>query len=587
MTAVAPRLLDDVNVVVSGQGGDGSLTVSTLLGELLRQRGLSIYTERDVLSRIKGGKAAAGLRASTREHLAMEERLQLAVVFDDEGAQSVFDRCGDGSVLVYDDSDGPLAAGAVTDGVRVFNAPFGRLAVRRLGRILYKNSIAIGVVSRVLGMPDEELANSFRERFARLGPAIVASNIEALEIGFELADEMGLATGSSIFEVAQGDIGERLLITGNEALGFGFVVAGGRFFSGYPITPATDILEYLQRVLPQFGGIAWQAEDELAAVNMAIGASLAGVRAMTGTSSPGISLMQEGIGQAGSAEIPLVIVNAQRAGPSTGLPTKPEQSDMNMMVFGGNGDFPRIVLAPGHPEDCFHLAIAACNLAQRYQCPVYIAMDQPTSQNTAAVEPFDLESVEIDQGKRLDEDDLKRLPIFQRYAITEDGVSPYTVPGTPGGASLVTGNERNEFGIVSTDPANRVRMVDKRQRKIELATDLPQARRYGDPGATIGFIGVGAAYGVCLDLVDLLAVEGVETQLLQPRTLWPVQQETLDFIAQRDRTYVVEHNATGQLEGILVHEGADRGRLRRVLRYDGTPLRASDIAAEVLERERA
>lgn len=428
-TATPVQTIDDLTLIVSGQGGDGSLTVSSLLGKLLRARGLQVLTERDVLSRIKGGRAAASLRASGTERRVLGDRFQLAVIFDEEGVEAIKDRIADDGVLIYDDSEAALPEGLVPAGVRVMNAPFAQLAVRQFGRILYKNSIALGLASRALAIPDEEMRQAFADQFSRMGQAVLDANVSALESGFAMADERGVTADAPVFALDRHVEEERLLLTGNEATGFGFLVGGGRFFAGYPITPATDVMEYLEKVLPRFGGVVWQAEDELASVNMVLGASLAGVRAMTATSGPGLALMQEGLSQAGSAEIPLVVVNSQRGGPSTGLPTKIEQSDLDMMVFGGNGEFPRIVLAPGDAEDAFYLTVQACNLAQQFQCPVYIALDQGISQNSVSVKPFDLERVPLDQGKRLDAASVAAMAEYGRYEVTADGVSPFTVPG--------------------------------------------------------------------------------------------------------------------------------------------------------------
>ncbi len=588
MTASTERRIEDVNVVVSGQGGDGSLTVSTILADLLRERGLNVYTERDVLSRIKGGVAAAGLRASRSLRFGRGDKLELVISFDIEGIEKTAGQLAPDAAVIYDHSDVALPPELLPPGVRLYEAPFARLAVRKLGRILYKNSIAVALATRLLGIADDDVRHGFEQRFNRLGQAILNQNLMALDLGFELATEMGLLPDGEPGEASEreGRPQDQLQITGNQATALGFIAGGGRFFAGYPITPATEILEQLGEWLPRFGGVVWQAEDELASVNMAIGAALTGVRAMTATSGPGIALMQEGIGHAGSAEIPLVIVDCQRGGPSTGLPTKPEQSDLNMMVFGGNGDFPRIVLNPGDPGDCFVLTVEALNLAERFQCPVYIALDQALSQNMATVDPFDLDAVTIDRGKRLSAEQLASMAQYGRYAFSDDGVSAYSVAGTPGGMSLVTGNERDEFGRVTTSPANRVRMVEKRAQKIESArADLPRARRVGDPAAKVGLIGVGSAYGVLLETMEVLEQGGVGAQLLQPRTIFPVLDETLEFVASCDRVYVVEHNATGQLAGIIAHAGGDSQRMRRVLRYDGLPLRPHDIAQEILEWE--
>jgi 2-oxoglutarate ferredoxin oxidoreductase subunit alpha len=213
-------------------------------------------------------------------------------------------------------------------------------------------------------------------------------------------------------------------------------------------------------------------------------------------------------------------------------------------------------------------------------------MDQGTSQNLATLEPFDLERVEVDQGKRLNAEQLAAAGVYQRYAFTDDGVSPYTVPGTPGGMSLVTGNERDEFGRVSTDRINRTRMVDKRALKLERALDdLPAARRYGDPAAPIGLVAIGAVFGPTLEAMEELESRGITNQFLQPRTVWPVLEETLEFVAQCERIYVVEQNATGQLAKLLVREGAESAKIRNVLRYDGTPLRSGHIVQDVLAQE--
>ena len=584
--SIPQPILEDLNIIVAGQGGDGSLTVINLLADLLRKSGLKVYTERDVLSRIRGGHAAATLRAFYGERYCIGSPIKLLVAFDEEAIQKNTHYLAEESVVVYDDSGGKLPSGLLPDGTRLYSAPFNRLAMRTMRRELYKNSIAFGFVGRLLGLEDTAMQELFQKRFKRMGSAVLEYNLEALGLGFNLAGEMGLHEGASLYKIRQSPPSKHLLITGNESVAMGFLVAGGRFFCGYPITPSSEILESLQKWLPKYGGVARQTEDELAGINMAIGAALTGTRAMVATSGPGISLMQEGIGHAGSAEIPLVIVDCQRSGPSTGMPTKPEQSDLNLMVFGGHGDFSRIVLSPGHPEDCFYLTVEAVNLAQRYQCPVLIALDQAVSQNIATIEPYDLERVKVAQGKRLSDEDLKRMEVYKRYYFSEDGVSPYAFPGVSGGLSLVTGNEHNEFGQVSTDPINRLRMMDKRMNKVELAKDqLPSGRHFGNEEAEIGLIGIGMTYGVILEAMEQLQTKGVHTRYLQPRTIWPILDETLAFVEQCERVYVVEHNATAQLAHMLIRQGAEASKFIKVLKYDGTPFRPAELAGRVMEEE--
>ena len=579
-------VLEDVNVIVAGQGGDGSLTVVTMLADLFRNSGLNVYTERDVLSRIRGGHAAATMRAFTGERYCIGSHIDILVALDQEAVEKNAHQLNPKSIVIFDDSGGPLPSGLLLEGTKLYAAPFNRIAMRTMRRELYKNSIAFGIVGRLLGLEDEAMRRTFTKRFQRRGQIILDYNLEALELGLHLADEMGIKVGEGIYRIEHTDPEEHILIMGNESIAFGFMVAGGRFFTGYPITPSTEVLETLQKWLPRCGGVARQTEDELAGINMAIGAALTGVRTMTATSGPGFSLMQEGVGHAGSAEVPLVIVDCQRSGPSTGMPTKPEQSDLNIMVFGGHGDYPRIVLTPGHPDDCFYLAVDATNLADKYQCPVFIAMDQALSQNIASVKPFNLDEVSVVPGKRLNEDEVAKLDTYKRYEFSKDGVSAFAAPGTPGGMSLVTGNEHDEFGLVTTDPINRVKMMDKRFKKIEEAKkELPKGRHFGDPDAPIGFIGIGMMYGVILDAMEELEQQGLNTQYFQPRTIWPMLDDALEFIDRCERVYVIDLNAQGQLAHLLMHQGADSNKIISILRYDGLPYRPGYLVNQILEQE--
>lgn len=577
------RELTDLNVIVAGQGGDGSLTVINILADVLRSCGLKAYTERDVLSRIKGGITAATLRAYTGDRTCIGSHIDLLVAFDLLAVKKHAYRLNPRSTVIYDNSGGELPDDCgVPDGARLIGVPLSRHAVRSFRRDIYKNSISFAVIGRLLGVEDDAMRVSFHKRFERRGAQALKYNLDALDIGLSLADEVGLGVGQGLFRIGTSDAQPHMLITGNEAVAFGFAMAGGRFFAGYPITPSTDVMEWLIKWLPKFGGVVRQAEDELSAINMAIGAALTGTRSMIATCGPGLSLMQEGVGQLGMAEIPLVLVDAQRSGPSTGMPTKPEQSDLNLLAYGGHGDFPRVVLAPGHPEDCFFLTVDACNIAEKYQLPVFMALDQGLSQNTATVDPFDLEKVVVDRGKRLDADDTAKLDDYRRYRFEDDGVSAFAPPGTPGGMSLVTGNEHDEYGLVSTDPVNRNRMVAKRAKKLEtLRDELPRAVSHGVETADIGFIGVGMTYGVILEAMDILAERGVHTQYHQMRTIWPMLEETAAFTRRCKHVVVVEYNATEQLRKLIVAQGGADENLNSYLKYDGTPMSADELVAFV------
>jgi 2-oxoglutarate/2-oxoacid ferredoxin oxidoreductase subunit alpha len=580
------RVLDDVNVMVAGQGGDGSLTVATLLGQLLGARGFHMFSSRNVASRIKGGQAAAMLRGSAVARGCVGDHLDVLIAFDREAIHAGSEHLSPDGVVIFDSSLGEADAGHLPPGIKVLNVPFGRLAVRDLRRDLFKNSLGFGVLTRVLGIGDEEATGCVARRFERSSAMLCEANLRAVRMGFAFADEAGLLPQQGHWQLASVAPSRRLLISGNDALAFGFIVAGGRVFAGYPITPATDIMEWLAPRLPAFGGVTVQAEDELAAINIGLGAALAGARVMTATSGPGLALMLEGISQLGAAEIPLVIVDCQRAGPSTGMPTKPEQSDIGMLVHGGNGDLPRVVLAPGNPADCFELSVSAVNLAYRLQCPVFLMLDQSVGQDASTVAPFSLEAAAIDQGKRLSAEEIAGMPEYRRYAMADDGVSPWAVPGTPNGMNLVTGNEHDEWGHVTTKPDVRTKMVNKRLSKVKCAADcLPEGRRWGDAGARIGLLGVGMELGVMREAAARLNASGHAIECLQPRTVWPVPHETVKFIRNHDRTYVVEHNAGGQLAHLLKGSGAPADKLYSVLRYDGRPFRPNELVTAVLDGE--
>ena len=420
--ARAPPQLSDVSVMIGGQGGDGTLTVSDLLGRYFRKRGLYVYLSRNVLSRIRGGHADASVRGSRAAVAAVKTEVDVLVAFDKEAIEIGKAELAPHGYILYDSTtfqvDLPNATGF----------PFATLVGGPLGQPIFKNTAAYGALSVIFGFDPIETRSVIEERFQRRGGEALEKNLKALEIGRKAALETpGLADR---FSVADGDAHDFIMTTGNQAVAMGFVVGGGRFFAGYPITPATEVMEYLQRYLPAFHGVVRQAEDELAAVNMIIGAAYAGARVMTSTSGPGLSLMTEGIGHAGAAEIPIVIADCQRVGPSTGQPTRHEQSDLSHLANLGHGEFPRFILSPGTPEECFLITVDALNLAERWRLPVILLLDEALCQNATTSRRFELDKVRIDRGERLTGDAVAALTQYKAYAFTESGRSAYAPPGT-------------------------------------------------------------------------------------------------------------------------------------------------------------
>ncbi len=583
MDSSRTNVADDICIMVGGQGGDGSLTVTGLLAGLFRRKGLNVYSSRNVLSRIKGGHADGVVRASRNNIKCLGDHVDVVVAFDEEAVLITKDELDPKATIIFDSSAGELDPKLVDNTIKIYNIPFTKLILAEIRRELFKNSASFAVTGRLLGFPDEEMLQSLKSRYGAKDAPILENNNRAFKIGLEWAEKNGLtAAGASVDGTVE--VTPKLLMTGNEAVSYGLLVGGVRFFAGYPITPATDVMEYLQKWFPRFGGVAKQAEDELSAINMALGAALAGARSVVATSGPGLSLIHEGMGQAGAAEIPLVIIDTQRAGPSTGLPTKIEQSDIQTLVFGGHGEFPRIVLTPGSVEDCFNIGRLAPNLAEMYQCPVIIAMDLGLCQNTVTIESLDLHSGTIDRGKRLTEEDLANMPVYGRYSFTDDGVSPYTIPSTENGRFLITGNEHDEFGHVNTDRKNRVKMMVKRSTKMKSALkDLPRGTVYGDESSKVGFVGIGSTYGVILEAMAHLAKDGISSKYFKPLTIWPMDNEIGVFIDSCDELYVVEQNQTGQLSNLITLKFGRHKRLHNILKFDGNLFRPREISKKVME----
>jgi len=573
-----PLELSDVSVMIGGQGGDGTLTVSDLLGRYFCTRGLYVYTSRNVLSRIRGGHADASVRGSRDPLAAVKAQVDVLVAFDNEAVEMGKAELAPHGFIIYDSTTfhiaDPHSAGF----------PFATLVGGPLGQPIFKNTAAYGALSVLLSFDPVQTRAVIEARFKRRGGEALEKNLKALEIGRKAA--LSVPGVENRFAIPSGDAHDLILTTGNQAVALGFVVGGGRFFAGYPITPATEVMEYLQRYLPPFGGVVRQAEDELAAINMVIGASYAGARAMTSTSGPGLSLMTEGIGQSGTAEIPVVVADCQRVGPSTGQPTRHEQSDLSHLANLGHGEYPRFILAPADPVDCFDLTVEALNLAERWRLPVFLLLDQALCQNTATSARFDLSKVRIDRGKRLSPEAVAQLTQYKVYEHSADGASPYAPPGTPGVWAEVTGNEHDEWGHVSVNPVNRNRMMHKRMEKMVKARgELPSARLFGPPDAKVGLIGFGSTSGPILEAQSLLRHRGIATRYLQARTVFPVPVHEIDpFLKEVDVAYVVEHNYTGQFSRLLRETMPwHHAKLRSILKYDGFSFRAPQIVAAMKE----
>ena len=417
---------DDLNWAIGGEAGDGIDSTGKIFAQALSRAGRHVYTSKDFASRIRGGYTAYKIRSSVDRVESVVDRLDILIALTERTIDENMDELHEGSVIIYDGERTTMQDVEIPEGMIGLDVPLKSLAEDAGGAIM-RNVVALGVACEVSDFPIENLDSALEKRFKDKGQAIVDNNSKAARLGQEFAAEnFDYDYGYSV-ETTDNDY---VLLNGDEAIGMGAIAAGCRFYAGYPITPATDVMEYLTGRIDQFGGTVVQAEDELAAINLALGAARAGARSMTATSGPGIDLMTETFGLVATSETPMVICDVMRAGPSTGMPTKQEQGDLDMLVYGGHGEIERMVVGPTSVAECFWKTVEAFNLAEKYQLPVFLVSDLSlaVTEQTFPPEAFDMDDVEIERGKIVDESGidswLDEQGRFQPHFPTADGVSP-------------------------------------------------------------------------------------------------------------------------------------------------------------------
>jgi 2-oxoglutarate ferredoxin oxidoreductase subunit alpha len=546
-------MLDDLVIGMAGSGGDGIVSAGESLVAAAAAEGYHAIMTKSFGSQIRGGESSCRVRMSTRPVLNPGGTLDVAVALNWEdflrfGAELPV---GGTTVVIYESKTGVPADKLPLVGVRPAQAlavPIGELARERGGSERAKNTVVLGLLCGWFGLPQAAILRLMHKKLAKKGAEVLAGAERALAAGLEHAQAHPLARTMTLGAPHQAR--PKLLADGNEMCGAAAIFAGCSFFGGYPITPSTEIMQFLSREIWKYGGAVLQAEDEIAGIGAAVGASFAGKKAMTATSGPGMSLKTEILGLATIAELPLVVVNVQRGGPSTGLPTKPEQADLFQACFSAHGDAPRPVLAPTSVRDMFDVTVAAFNLAERYQTPVVVLSDQELGQRKETVDPIDTSRFEIEDRLRPSRAELEH---YARFRFTESGVSPITHPGEPGGNYLAAGIEHTESGAPTASGAMHARMNAKRFKKLE-----PLSKRRdlfyleGDPQAPLALVSWGSTAGVCREAVELACAEGLRAKLLVPILLYPVAEEQYrEFFHSVQAGLVVEQSHQGQLYRLL------------------------------------
>ncbi|HLF17007.1 MAG TPA: 2-oxoacid:acceptor oxidoreductase subunit alpha, partial [Candidatus Thermoplasmatota archaeon] len=559
------RAMVDYVFRVGGEGGEGVISTGEMLTIALARAGFEIYTFRTYPAEIKGGHCWYQVRSANEEVLSAGTGVDCLCAFNQEAIDKHLASVGPGGVVVYD--PGQVSQVPERPEVILYDIPFDELVKEKVQSPKSKNVFAVAVVMALYGVPADEVKKTTGRKFRGKNPKLIELNEKAIDAAYEYVATLERKHATRL-TVGEHDP-DRMLLNGNEAVSLGALYAGIDFYAGYPITPASSILESLAVEMPKLGRPCIQAEDEMSALAHCLGASYAGKKAMTATSGPGFSLMQELLGLGSTAELPVVIVNCMRGGPSTGLPTKPEQSDLNEVVYGSHGEASRIVLAPTGVRDCFVQTVWAFNLAERYQVPVILATDHSLTVRTENLPVSSLKGVPIWNRKLATAADLVD---YKRYQFTPDGVSPIALPGMKGGVHVAEGLEHNEYGNPNYTGANHEAMVRKRLGKIDDAWKYPGAiERFGDENPDLLVVTWGSTKGPAKEAVVRALQEGRKVGYLIPKILNPLPQAGfMDLVAKAPQVLVAEMNHTGQLEGLLrKHVGRHFERLNKV---QGTPM---------------
>ncbi|MFZ2493613.1 MAG: 2-oxoacid:acceptor oxidoreductase subunit alpha [Thermoanaerobaculia bacterium] len=522
----------ELSLSIVGSGGDGAVAAGDILSMACARDGLHVIKTEAYGPQIRGGESSCTVRISSSPVSAQADALKTIIVFNwaDFSRFRAELALAPDAVVFHEEKD---PAPEEMKAYRLVPVAFAKLATDA-GARGGKNILALGLLAEVFGLPMEAIRAAVRYRFIKKGDAVIEANLNAFNVGITTAAELGLGLEKLEYTVGT----PKLLMAGNEACAVGAVEAGCRFFAGYPITPSSEVLHFLGEWLPRLGGTSLQTEDELAAIGAVVGASFAGVKSMTATSGPGLSLMSEMLGLSMMAELPTVIYNVQRGGPSTGIPTKSEQSDLMHSLFGGHGDTPRVVLTCTDVEDSFHMTVEGFNIAEEFQIPVIVQTEQSIAQSRQTIDAATLVHDVIDRQLATAEE----LVEYRRYKVTDSGSSPMAVPGMRGGEYQTNGLEHDELGRPSSMYTTHATMNAKRYRKLDaIAKKYRLFTRYGVENPELGILCWGSSTGIVSEAIDRLKASGLRVALFSPRIIMPLPAEDLQqFVDSAKQLLVVE-----------------------------------------------
>ena len=562
----------DVSIVICGEAGQGIQTVEKLLVNILKRGGYHVFSTKEYMSRVRGGSNSTTIRVSDRPIRSFVKRIDILIPLSKQAVDHVGWRLDEDTGVLFDED----LAGTFPEGYGLEPERVSFLSkAKDIGNKVYTNIVAAGMITRLFGV-EKEVSKSFLEQtFSDKSEKVVNENVEALSAGYDLCGDLIEKGSLSVDLKPNEDVKEDYLIKGIEGVAYGAVAGGCDFISSYPMSPSTGVLVQLANLQKRFAIIAEQAEDEISAINMAIGAWYAGGRGMVTTSGGGLALMTEGISLSGMLETPAVIHLAQRPGPATGLPTRTEQGDLLMTLFAGHGDFPRAIYAPGNIEQAFDLTRHAFNIADKYQSPAFVLTDQFLVDSFYNVKELDL------KGEKISSNIIESDADYVRYEDTESGISPRAIPGYGEGLVSVDSDEHDQEGHITEDLQQRISMVNKRMRKNKGLTEesIPPGI-IGPKNAGKKVICWGSNYHPVKEAVERLGMD--DTAVVHFSQVYPLHADSKDILENADLLIGVENNATGQFCDLLKLElGIDVEK--RILKYNGLPFHQEELVERLGE----
>lgn len=571
----------DYTIKIGGEAGQGIQTIGDTLARVFARSGYHVFTHQDYESRIRGGHNFFQIRVSDKPISASRENLDILLAFDRASISEHLKEIKEDGQLVYDSSIlGSIEQKSNYHKINIFDIPFTKIAIENGGNKVMSNTVAIGATLGMLKMELELLNNIIKDTFKKKGEGIIQANINTAKAGYEYAIMNCLTCRFIPANTSK----PKMILNTIEAIGLSAIASGCKFYSAYPMTPSTGIMNFLADKEKEYGIIVEQAEDEISAINMALGASFAGVRAMTGTADGGFALMVEGLSLSAMTETPIVICIGQRPAPATGLPTRTEQGSLLFVINSAHGEFPRIVFAPGNPEQAIYLTNKAFELSEKYQIPVFIMFDQYLADSSWTYEKIDLNKIQyIDY--RIRKTELMNLKEYKRHKITETGVSPLGIPGESIHLIVTDSDEHNEEGHLVEDPETRIKMVQKRLfKKLPLIKqEIAAPLFYGNPEPDIILTGWGSTYGIIKEVVDTLSNQ-YKIAMLHFSEVYPLPDlnkfNYVSLLVNTKLSICIEQNATSQFARLLRAETGYEFKTK-INKYDGRPFTVEKLIGEI------